>query len=191
MQTIFREILAKQIFAEKIFADRKSFAEKLPQKTKKKVALRLNSIPTKKVFHTWEHTIFIRAKGKLKQIKVFEASGEIGTFNLGDETKTRIQEEYDVPITFTTGKVQILLGLRNFGMYPTPVKNQSCSSSFPDLLLHKSKINLNSTYLVAGSLQIASVGRDGKKDSDEDVNMTLSQLRKAIVEDRMWVNISS
>ena len=41
----------------------KSFAEKLPQKTKKKVALRLNSIPTKKVFHTWEHTIFIRVKG--------------------------------------------------------------------------------------------------------------------------------
>ena len=162
----------------------KSYAQSLPQKTKKKVALKLNSIPAKKTFHTWEYTIFIRVQQKLKQIKLFEASGEIGTFNINSEIKNKIQAQYEVPITFTTGKVQILLGLRDFGIYPMPAQDHPSPPCFPDLQLHRSRINSDLTYLVAGSLQMASVGRGSKEDSCEDVNLTLSQLHKAIIEER-------
>ena len=157
-----------------------SFAQTLPQKKRKRVKLFLSTIPSRKVFETWEYPMFIKVKGKFVQIKVYEASGELGNFSISDSVKQELMSHFTLPIELYTGKIHVMLGLRNFGYHPKLISHQA-SSKIPDMKLFSSSTSEKPKYIVAGVLPTASQGTTVR---EEEANFTTSQLYQSLLQEK-------
>ena len=157
-----------------------SFAQTLPQRKRKRVKLFLSTIPSRKIFETWEYPIFIKVKGKFVQIKVYEASGELGNFSISDSAKQELKSHFKLPIELFTGKIHMMLGLKNFGYHPKLLPHQA-TSNIPDMKLFSSSTSEKPKYIVAGVLPTASQGTAVR---EEEANFTTSQLYQSLLQDK-------
>ena len=157
-----------------------SFAQTLPQRKRKRVKLFLSTIPSRKIFETWEFPMFIKVKGKFVQIKVYEASGELGNFSITDSVKQELRSYFNLPIELYTGKIHMMLGLKNFGFHPKLVSHEA-SSKIPDMKLFSSSTSEKPKYIVAGVLPTASQGTAVR---EEEANFTTSQLYQSLLQDK-------
>ena len=130
----------------------RSFARQLPKASRKRVFLKLSTVPGKKEFQTWEHQFSFKVKGEYELIKAYECQNEIGTSDIPLDTQAALQEIFNLPINVPTGKIQILLGMRNYSFHPNTLNEHQLSNKVKEMKVFTSAISEDPTYIVAGSL---------------------------------------
>ena len=173
-----------------------AFAACLPQRKKKKVCLNLTTITDKKLFKTYEYTIFVKAKNKWKPIQVYDAQRMIGDNNIDESTLEQLKKQMNLPIEVARGKIDILIGLKTLRLFPISVPAVSVAQ-LPDIKMFKSVTSIEPKYIPAGSVDVGNQGtgcsrqennqgtgsRQSKTEKDRN-NFAIADLQKAIMQER-------
>ena len=179
-----------------------AFAARLPQRKKKEVCLNLTTITDKKLFKTYEYTIFVKTKNKWKPIQVYDAQRMIGENDIDERTLQQLNKEMKLPIDVARGKIDILIGLKTLRLFPTAVSTAP-ATQLPDIKLFKSVTSIKPRYIPAGSVDVGNqgTGSSGQKDnkgndgnkqkknqgtesSTESNNLAIADLQKGIMQER-------
>ena len=130
----------------------KSFAQTLPKALRKRVSLKLATVPGRKEFQTWEHQFCFKVKGEYQLIKAYECKDEIGTSDIPLDTQVALQDIFNLPVNVPTGKIQLLLGMKNYSFHPNTLNQHELSKQAKEMKIFTSAISEDPTYIVAGSL---------------------------------------
>ena len=155
-----------------------SLAESLPRHKVSNVNLQLSTVKSSGPIKTKQHTLLIRVRNRFKTIMAYETSS-IGASSLNDDTVKVVREHFKAydPLHISSGKIDLLIGLKDYDLHPQPAKAASAQS----LRLFTSSTTPKKTFLVAGTLPAGLMGGAGAQKS---CFFSIADLYKSLLQDQ-------
>jgi hypothetical protein len=159
-----------------------AFASKLPQENRKSVDLNLTTIPAVQKISTFEHSFYIKYKDGYCPVRAYQAAGKIGQYFVDPEVHHQITKFFGVPVEMAQGQVDVLFGLKNFGLHPTLVCDAATMGK--NLRLFLSATSHTPKYLVAGQLPPSLSQGMGAPHGKTSSRFTTAELEKYLLQDK-------